>query len=251
MISFTTGFLLARRIDARHTIDTDLAYSGIDIEEAIEELKRIGSIDLGDFLIFRADKREPIATEQEYRGGVRMKFIPVMAGIEQKPRVSIDLVTEKAFVEEPDVITPANLISLPGLANPDYLVQPVPSAMADKICAIMETHETMISSSRIKDLVDLVSYITHDAFTADGLSQEVYTECKFRKMNQIRIFSIPGLWREGQFKQSYEHLAKEAHVIPDYRNIDRAGSLSRKCINPAISGNVSGSAWDPQSLSWQ
>lgn len=43
--------ILARTIDARYTTDTDFLYRGDDLEEALEELKRLASKDLVDLVL--------------------------------------------------------------------------------------------------------------------------------------------------------------------------------------------------------
>ena len=44
--------MLARTIDARATRDIDLLSTGDDLEEAVEELKRLAAVDQGDFVTF-------------------------------------------------------------------------------------------------------------------------------------------------------------------------------------------------------
>lgn len=58
--------MLARLVDVRRTRDTDIFYSGGDIEEAVDELVRLGSKELGDFLVYRLESIEVIVEEQGY-----------------------------------------------------------------------------------------------------------------------------------------------------------------------------------------
>lgn len=64
--------MLARTTDARATRDIDLATEELGIEKAVEELKELASIDLGDFIVFHFDGMEPIRVEDEYRDGFRV-----------------------------------------------------------------------------------------------------------------------------------------------------------------------------------
>ena len=61
--------MLARTIDARATRDIDLLSTGDDLEEAVEELKRLAAVDLGDFVTFSFAGMTPIKAEDEYRSG--------------------------------------------------------------------------------------------------------------------------------------------------------------------------------------
>ena len=53
--------MLARTTSARSTTDVDLLYRKTDINEAVELLKRIAAIDLGDYMEFRFKSIAPIA----------------------------------------------------------------------------------------------------------------------------------------------------------------------------------------------
>lgn len=65
--------MLARTIDARATRDIDLLSTGDDLEEAVEELKRLASVDLGDFVTFSFAGMAPIKAEDEYRSGMNVR----------------------------------------------------------------------------------------------------------------------------------------------------------------------------------
>ena len=59
--------VLARTVDARATRDIDLLAQETELGAAVEELRRLASVDLGDFMAFRFDKAEPIKSDDEYR----------------------------------------------------------------------------------------------------------------------------------------------------------------------------------------
>ncbi len=242
--------MLARRIDSRRTLDTDLFYRGADIDKASEEIARIGMIDLNDFLIFRISGSEPIVKEQSYRDGTQIKLTPVMGGIEQRERVSVDLVVDSVFSGEPDHVTPAGRLSIPDLPVFDYLVQPVANAMTEKVCAIMETHGKDRPSSRVKDLADLASYITSQPFSANEFRQELLLECRLRKLTPIKAFTTPSAWGSSGFRASYRKSAKEAHLSTEYEDLAETERAVKECIDVALSGSVDGKTWDPNLLQW-
>ena len=59
--------VLARTVDARATRDIDLLAQETELGAAFEELRRLASVDLGDFMAFRFDKTEPIKSNDEHR----------------------------------------------------------------------------------------------------------------------------------------------------------------------------------------
>lgn len=59
--------VLARTVDARATRDIDLLAQETELGAAVEELRRLASVDLGDFMAFRFDKAEPIKSDDECR----------------------------------------------------------------------------------------------------------------------------------------------------------------------------------------
>lgn len=66
--------VLARTVDARVTRDIDLLAREMNLGAAVEELKRLASVDLGDFVVFRFDRAEPIKACDEYRSGAKVWF---------------------------------------------------------------------------------------------------------------------------------------------------------------------------------
>ena len=59
--------VLARTVDARASRDIDLLAQETELGAAVEELRRLASVDLGDFMAFRFDKAEPIKSDDECR----------------------------------------------------------------------------------------------------------------------------------------------------------------------------------------
>lgn len=93
--------MLARTTSARYTKDTDMVYEDDGIDEAIEELRGLSSIDLGDHLEYRLVSASPIVEEQEYREGCRVVFEAVLGGTKTITDVSVDLVVNDAPLPEP------------------------------------------------------------------------------------------------------------------------------------------------------
>lgn len=242
--------MLARRVTARHTRDTDFAYGGTDVEEAVSELKRVATIDLDDFLEFRFMSAERIAEDQEYRDGCNVIFTPVLGGTKTLSDISIDLVVDQIAEGKADLVVPASRLCVEGLPVFDYLVYPVTSAMADKVCAIMQKYSGDRESSRVRDLVDLIVYITTGSFNGSELSQKITVESHLRKMNEIKEFRIPSTW-PSQYESSFIQSAREAKLPVEYQSILSAEQLAKAAIDPVFKGDADGRAWFPSSLEWK
>lgn len=144
--------MLARVPDARSTRDIDLSTDALSAEEAVEDLRRLAAIDLGDFVAFRFEGAERIRLDDGYRSGHKVTFVPLLGGRPMQ-RVSVDLVADSIPCGTPDRVSPADRLDIAGVPVFDYLVYPVASAVADKVSGVMEVHDGR-PSSRVKDLVD-------------------------------------------------------------------------------------------------
>ena len=148
-----------------------------------------------------------------------------------------------------DVVKPANRLDVEGLPVFDYHVYPVANAMADKICATMQVHQAGRLSSRVRDLVDLVVYVTTESFKAEELARSIAAESRLRGMDEISGFHVPASWREN-YERSFAKSAAEADLPDDRRTIEAAERLVQLCVDQALSGAVNGCAWSPDSLEW-
>lgn len=241
--------MLARTVNARHTRDTDFLYRGADLDEAISELKRLAAIDLGDFLEFRFVSSEKIVEDQEYRDGYRVVFVPVLGGTKRMGDISIDLVVSSVTFDDADVITPVSRLEVKGLPVFDYRVYPTDAAIADKVCATMQEYSGGRASSRVRDLVDLVVYLTTESFDGGELSKKISLEMRLRKMKPVDAFRVPEVWPK-LYMHAYEKSAAEAKLPKEYRDIINAERLVKSCVDGALSGEIDGLVWSPAELRW-
>lgn len=241
--------MLARTVDARYTRDTDFQYEGADLEVAVEELKRLAAMDLGDFLEFRFLSAELIANKQEYRDGYRVVFDAVLGGTKSLRHISIDLVASQVSSADVDVIKPANRLDIKGIPTFDYRVYPVVCAVADKVCATMQLYSGNRPSSRVRDLVDLVVYATSEDMDGSALSERISLESRLRRIYPLDSFKVPESWH-GALSRSFAKSAKEAHLPVSYCAVADAEKLAMTCVNPAINHKVDGMTWNATQLEW-
>lgn len=241
--------MLARTVDARYTRDTDFQYEGADLAVAVEELKRLAAMDLGDFMEFRFLSAERIANEQEYRDGYRVVFDAVLGGTKSLSQVSIDLVAAQVSSADVDVVEPANRLEIKGIPTFDYRVYPVVCAVADKVCATMQLYSGNRPSSRVRDLVDLVVYVTNEDMDGTALSERIELESRLRRLYPLAGFMVPESWH-GASARSFVKSAKEANLPAEYCSVVDAEQLVVACVNPAIDHSVDGMVWSAAQLEW-
>ena len=170
--------MLARTMDARATRDIDLLSEEADLDAALAELRALAEADLGDFVVFEFVGAVPIKVEDEYRSGLKVAFVPLLGG-KRLQEVSIDLVADRVACGEPEIVTPADRIDVAGVPMFDYRVYPLANSLADKLCAMVETHDGK-PSSRIKDLVDVAIYATTVDIDGGELCRRVRSEAGAR-----------------------------------------------------------------------
>ena len=239
--------VLARTVDARATRDIDLLAREMDLDAAVEELKRLASIDLRDFVVFRFDKAELIKAGDECRSGTKVWFVPELGGKPLTP-VSIDLVVDEVDSLAPQALAPADRLDIEGLPVCNYWVYRVESALADKLLAMLENHDGR-PSSRVKDLVDVVVYARTCEVDGETLAEQVAKEAAVRKVSLPATFSIPDMWFES-YEAIYEKMARQARADGIAPDLASAQQIARTLYAPAL-GTASDSAkWSPGDLRW-
>ena len=239
---------LARRVDARESRDIDLVGTTASIEEALNRLKKLASIDLDDYLEFTFFDAQPIPVSQEYRTGYQVEFIPILGRTKRLNPIHIDLVVDQTPPEDWTITTPVSRLTAPGLPTSNYAIQTIEERIADKACAIMQRYNGR-PSSRVKDLVDLAVVMCTCAVDADILARKLRRESALRGMEPIEHFEVPNSWF-GPYEKAY---TKEARTCSDHRmplSIEQASQKVDEWLAPALSGEARGKTWDPEEQEW-
>lgn len=240
--------MLARTADARATRDIDLLSKEQSLEGALEALKVAASGDLGDHMRFVFESANEIKTEDEYRSGLSVVFTPWLGPKRMQP-ISIDLVVDELPLGEAELVTPADRILVEGLEVFDYLVYSVESALADKLCAMVERHDGR-PSSRVKDLVDVLVYATTCAVDGDKLMASIRRESGVRRLVLAESFIVPEEW-ERIYGRQFGKLCAQTGLSDAYASIAEAAKLSARLFDPALRGEAEGLSWDPKGLAWR
>lgn len=239
--------MLARVADARSTRDIDLTVSRLETSAAIAELVELSSIDLADHFRFVLTRTtEQIDGEnQPYTEGAKLTF-DVFIGVNRRGSISIDLATGHPPTGPIKKHAPSNRLHLPRLRSYDYVLYPIADQIADKVCATLDTYGSgNTSSSREKDLVDLITIALHEDVDAHDLRVALATEMIFRRLGSIAEFRIPANWGAG-----YATLAKPINFLSDYPTVAEALLLAKALIDPVLGGSLVGGTWDPKARRW-
>ncbi|MFC6356744.1 nucleotidyl transferase AbiEii/AbiGii toxin family protein [Luethyella okanaganae] len=237
--------MLARVGSARSTTDVDLFRRSRTLDAALEDLRRLAAIDLGDF--FRFDYAGHLnaidGNQQTYTEGYQVSF-DVSIGAKKKDSFHVDLVVNVTMTDEVEIAEPANALDLPKLRSNPYWLYPVVDQIADKVCATMADYHGR-PSSREKDLVDLVVLATTQTVNADALHRAIRAEARSRSLPPFTALTVPSTWG-----RVYAREAKDVPYCTDYRTVDLAIKLMEIFINPVLCGEVHSKTWSPESTTW-
>lgn len=237
--------MLARVPSTRATRDIDLYRRGFSLTQALDDLIRLAAIDLGDHFRFQyVSHTQSIGNDtQPYTEGYQVRF-EIFIGLSAKDSLQVDLAVGTGITGEVTKTDPANALDLPRLVSHQYRLYPVVDQIADKVCATMTEYNER-TSSREKDLVDLVVFATTQDIDGAALRIAITTEARRRQMEPFDYFVVPATWGAG-----YTKLSRPVPHCSDYRSVDLAADLAKRLIDPALSGDADGKTWSHETLSW-
>lgn len=237
--------ILARVPSSRATRDIDLYRQGFTLTQALDDLIRLAASDLKDHFQFDyARHTESIGNDtQPYTEGYQVKF-NIFIGLRAKGSLQVDLAVGAGVTGDVTTTDPATTLDLPRLVSHQYRLYPVVDQIADKVCATMAEYNER-TSSREKDLVDLVVLAATQDIGGTALRIAIATEARRRQMAPLDRFTVPSSWGGG-----YAKLSKSVPYCLDYRTVDLAGDLVTRLIDPALSGEAVGKTWSHDALGW-
>lgn len=214
------------------------------MDEAVGALRRAASVDLGDHFRFETTRDSPL--QEEARG--RRIHVVAYLGV-RYATFHVDVVVATVMTGRPDLVAPLTPLAIDGLQRPAYQVFPLADHIADKVCAVLETHPgpdgTVHVSTRVKDLVDLALIAGSQSVDGRALRVAVTTGAAFRGLVLPDRLSIPDVpvWRRG-----YPRRAAEAgQAVPGF---DDAVHLVQALVDPVLAG-AEVRMWDPRHGRWE
>jgi len=238
--------MLARVATARATRDVDLYHQGPSLEASVAELRRLAAIDLGDFFRFEYRDRAP-SLNGAWSGSVEgctVRF-DVYLGAKKLTALKVDLARNVVVTGDIDPAVPASALDIPKLVSNPYRLYPVVDQIADKVCATVSRYGQQ-SSSREKDLVDLVILANTVTVGASQLEVALRTEAVARGLQLSTRFELPESWG-----RVYEAEASRIPACAAHRTIHAAAALMAKFIDPVMNGDVRNEMWHPETLQWE
>ncbi len=241
-----TAMLARLGADARHTRDIDLLSRAGDLDEAERALRRAASVDLDDYFTFTLNPGRRII---QGAGAVRVDVVALL-GLETFASFHVDLVADLVMTGIPDVVSPLVPLELPGLVATSYSAYPLVDHVADKVCALLETHERASGlrqpSRRFRDLADLAIFAHTISVGAAELGVALASEAKRRGLTLPDHLATP---TGADWPSGYARVARDAPQLKE-RDLASAVETVARFIDPALSEIAQGQ-WNPRELRWQ
>ncbi len=239
--------MLAAVPNGRATRDVDLEAREHTLDAAIANLKRLASVDLGDFLLFTyTGHRAAGGTNQPNVEAAAVKFDVTIVGVGRQNPLAVDLAMHRRPSAPVVKSAPAFRLDIPQFQTFDYAMIAIEDQIADKVCAIMSSYGVgSEGSSRAKDLVDIVILALHQEIDAADLHRAIRMEATNRALPFFASVTIPGAIQAG-----YGKLASTVKPIDGFRTWEEAASLVEKVIEPVLGGSVAEGRWNPGLRTW-
>jgi hypothetical protein len=235
--------LLAREIGVRGTIDVDV-YRDAPWETVETDVRSAADLDLGDWFHFELGATQPM------NDTVKGMRIPVTAyiGLTVWALFRVDLVgSDLRMTGDPEPVPPLARVLMPDVAQHGYHAYPLVDHVADKVVAILQRYgDSLVPSTRYKDLVDLVAIVTVASVEAVAQTAALVSEAKRRDVRLPRRFDVPdrGLWEPGYAAEARRSLLASAHTL------DEALATISPFLDPLLDGGAVG-RWDPKARRWK
>mgnify|MGYP002712384726 CR=1 FL=1 len=245
--------LLMRNGEGRTTTDIDLArVAELGPLASIEaEIKQIAQRPGQGPLTYRVKsvQQKRIGSSDGYKGPTYEVSLDAMMGAVVFQAFSLDL-TEQRHTQEPYERVKVDLtlgkISSENLEPVSIYATAIESQLADKICAMRETHRSGYSN-RYHDLADIITILLTQSFSARDLKSTCEHEARRRRLE------VPaGMWAPPSWATGYRRHAETYFGLPEkYHDFARAIAFASEVLNPALAGNLSTARWDPDIQSWR
>ncbi|GLY31537.1 nucleotidyl transferase AbiEii/AbiGii toxin family protein [Kineosporia sp. NBRC 101731] len=238
--------VLARVNDARHSKDVDLLRRLGDIDEALAALRRACALDLSDHFRFAIG---PIqsgggATQQPHVTGSRVQ-ITAFCGVARRDSFGVDQVAGSLMTASPELRVAETPLQISGLVPPTLHLYPVVDHVADKLCATEAIYGSGNTSSRVRDLVDLVVFARTQKVLGEDLYVAIKAERAHRELPHKDQLIIPDPWRA-----TYLPLARRTPRCSNHQNFDSACELVATFLEPAMTGEARTKVWEPAISEW-
>ncbi len=224
--------LLARVPHARRTQDVDLAASAGGLEEAVEDLRRRVSVDLGDHLRFELARIKETGLGETQPGvSTRLAVFSCWDGRRRLGDIKVDIVVGPAPTGVVDVLEPSGRLVLPReLPSHPYRLFPLVDQVAEKVSATLSmAYPGGLGSSRVKDLVDLVVIARTQTIELRALQLAIATQAVLSRVEVPERFTVPKNW-----ERPYRAMAAATPPAAATPDVAAALELMDEFLTPAL-----------------
>lgn len=230
-------------IRVRTTKDMDLTRQEGE-EAAAADLIAAQTLDLGDDFTFVIERTRRL-DEVEGANAVRYHVRASLDG-----RVFEEVVVDVGFDHpspdwQPDVVRGPDLLGFAGIPPVDAPTLPLELQIAEKVHAYTRTYGTDASSSRVKDLIDMVLIGSGASMDAGLLSRALAETFERRGQHDLpsALPTPPSDWAV-----PYRRLANEVGLDSDLESGHRSAAA---LLDPILAGVVRSGRWDLSRQAWR
>lgn len=245
--SFTLkgGVALDYRFDRRGRATKDIDMVRIDSEErALVDLQRAADASLGDYFEFQITRTSLSAGGQE--AGAHVNRFRLRANLASRvfEDVLLDLNYSGPLLGEPDTLRGSDLLAFADIPPTTIRAIAIEQHVAEKLHALTRTYAGGRSSSRSKDLVDVLLITSAFAFDAHRLRAAINEIFDARRGHSLPL-TLPE--PSPDWSAPYSALAREVGVVDDLRTAhERAAAFFHPLLH-----ELPVTDWDPLTQHWQ
>lgn len=226
----------------RTTKDMDLASIG-DEEAATEDLIAAQAVELGDYFNFEINRTGQL-DEMDGARAVRYHVRCLLAG-RLFEEVVIDVGFDLPKGWDPELIEGPDILSFADIDPVEAPTLPLELQVAEKVHAYTRSYGASgASSTRVKDLIDLVLIATGATLDAATLARALKETFEHRGQHDVPT-SLPE--PPTHWATPYGVLAREVDLPPDLAEAFRVGSAM---LDPVLTGRVTAGSWDRAKGDW-
>ncbi|MGA7871378.1 MAG: nucleotidyl transferase AbiEii/AbiGii toxin family protein [Candidatus Binatus sp.] len=224
----------------RTTKDMDLIRNDSE-EAATADLIAAQAVELGDFVTFDIEK---VGAPGEELEGAAMRYrVRAELGGRRFEDVIVDIAFSDPLKWAPEKIAGTDLLEFAGIEPIEVPVLPLEQHIAEKVHAYTRIYSSGRTSSRAKDLVDIVLVKQFMVLDAARLRTALVGVFEGRRQHGLpdRFPPPPPEWAV-----PYRKLANEVGLDPDLR---QGHAQAAALLDPVLAGRAAGH-WDPERGSW-
>ncbi|MBK4147093.1 nucleotidyl transferase AbiEii/AbiGii toxin family protein [Corynebacterium macginleyi] len=246
--------LLMRNGSGRFTRDVDLARAEKwddprDVVHQLEHKLQRESVDPFTFKILATNSRR-FDTHGGYRTPTMTVNIEANLGGRTFHRFRIDVTLMRHTQVPPEIVEVDPLLNLVtkegGYRRFSVAIIPVEAHLADKICAMQESHGNSVSM-RFHDLADIIQIIRTQDFSAEKLLGVLDHEVNRRGIDWPGRISSPGnVWE----KEYARKAATYAGLPPELHSLHSSLSYAGLCLDEVLSRQRLSGKWDHRRKTW-